>query len=188
MSRTITWQRLDYGVWRATWAAATAPYRIYRDGVLIESAQYDEELQDDATTEQTEWLFVEADTIAPPNVEVLSSTDGEAVSVRYPSRLTLQWRGHEDDDEYVIEQYESAAWAEVARVLGDGERYYRYETLSQDDGSTAQFRVQARDARGTESLRAAMTVEHVCIPAPPTFTMTWASTGSTGELTFTVTT
>lgn len=148
--------------WRYSWAATTAPYRVYLRGALI------------ATTAAVEYDIEEAGaTDEPPILEILDATEGAAETVTYPHHAVLQWRGDETASIYRVQEYIESAWTTRETVLETGVGYYHYTTEQLADVSTHLWRVQAIDDYNNASAALAFSVRIARNPDAPDITVTY---------------
>lgn len=149
-----------------SWSCAlsgTAPWRVYKDGVLLETVAF------------TPFVVEGTDTEEPPAVEVLDATDTQTPDMlAYPQFARLQWRGYATADYYKVERYESGAWGAVATVRETGRGYYAYTTPVLPDGTEVDYRITAIDEGGNASTAAEMKITLHRNPDPPSITATYA--------------
>lgn len=156
MPLTPTCQRMGNTSWKYEWAG-TAPYDVYKDGMLVLDQSDLVSLVVNGSNRHT-----------PPAIEIFDADDTTTPqSVLYSPRMRMQWRGQADADLYIIQEYVSAAWTDRQKVRENGQGYYNFTTTPLPDGSAAQWRVLAQDARGHRSDAINFTVTICRNPAPP---------------------
>jgi len=165
---TVT--RQGAGAWLFT-ATGTANFKWYKDGLEIaETAD--------------EYLRIDNGADEPPQLECLDSTEGSSTpnSVTYAPYAVLQWRRSSNATGYKVEAYESAAWTHKAWIYQhDDMAYYRYETRTLTDVTTAQWRVIPVDAQEREGNPIQMDFFVCRQPDTPSVSYTYDS--GTGEVT-----
>jgi hypothetical protein len=136
------------------------PYRIYQDGVLI-------------ATQTAASLVVQAPASQVPVFEILDDADA-VPQPGYPAYSILSWTLDDDVSLYRIEEYDGAAWNEVATVSPDRTSSFQsWQSETLDDLSTTQYRVLGIDAAGNEGTPTTFTVFMVRHPDAPDVEMTF---------------
>lgn len=165
LSQTV--EKLGTGVYRYTYSG-TSPYRVYRDGVLW------------TTTNDATLVLQSEDDEEPIALEILDSLEtDDPLSITNPPILKIVWRGNEDTQYYLIEQYVAAVWTEVGRIIECGDGYYVWTSQALSDLSTEQFRVKAINARGVTSLAITHSTFVVRNPETPMIDATYTSSSNT---------
>lgn len=162
-------QKIGAGAWRYTFTG-TAPFTVTSRGQQILVTSDSEEVT----------VTGDADSIEPPPIEVYDST-GSAATLQqtlYPPRVTIQFRGRTTNAYYVVSQYISGQWTQIATVLEDGRGYYDVVTPYAVTGEY-QFRVTPYDESETAGIPLDFEVSHFTNPEPPELTYTYnAGTGN----------
>lgn len=94
----------------------------------------------------------------------------------FPGAVTLAWYANPATASYRIEQYDGAAWNEVATIQNDGRVYYRWESTTQPDGVVAQFRIIPTGTNGNDGSPSPFTVLVVRYPDPPAVSYSYSAT------------
>lgn len=153
---------------RYTWTG-TAPYDIWQDGELVS------EQQDLA-------IFVaqDVDAATVPAIEIRdANSTGDPESLKYSSRIRMQWRGQTDAEYYRIERWDGSAWDPKQVAFEGGSGYYTYTTPAEEDGVEAEWRIVTVDSNGYESTAIEHTETVVANPRPPVVEVTYdAGTGN----------
>lgn len=159
------------------WSAVNGPFRIYSNGLELagqtanEAGGYDD----------TEFSIDASDASEPPALEVLDSTEtDEPLSLQYPPRLVIQWRGDIYADHYRVEQYVSGAWTLRRRVPEQELGYYTFTSDLLADGSHL-FRVLSVDPYGNLSTARTQDISFAGTPLPPSISLSYSA--GTGDLT-----
>ncbi|MEN6536338.1 MAG: hypothetical protein ABFD89_21960 [Bryobacteraceae bacterium] len=155
--------QLGAGLWSLSWTSTVgAPYRVYRDGVLV------------STQEATEFL-VSVDDGDSPLIEVLDA-DTVNPTDAHPPNLILGWQRDADAVQYLIEEYSGGAWVARDRIVPvSGSEWLTYSTGTLADVTSHQWRIKPIDAAGNSGTVLAFTVLMVRYPDPPAVTFTYAS-------------
>jgi hypothetical protein len=99
----------------------------------------------------------------------------------YSPRVTIQWRGIQRSDSYVVERLtgsgSSAVWEERRHINETGRGYYSFLSDPLEDAASHQFRVIALDYVGNESDPISFTMFMVRNPAPPVVSVSINSSG-----------
>lgn len=166
-----TVEKVGYQKWKFSWAATTSPYRIYADGVLVDTitdAEYE--------YEQTGFTNVQ------PNVQVLDANDTDPSDiVAYPWRISMQWRWVEEAESYQVDEYDSGTWKKRGVVREDDSGYYTFESPSLEDVTSSQWRVRAIDAYGNYSSALSFEFFIARNPDPPDVDLSYSN--DTGNVT-----
>jgi hypothetical protein len=164
--------KVGAGAWRYAWTG-TAPFTVTALGRTILDAS-------EVTSTVLQWDDGETHT-EPPALEVYDSTeDADALSqTLYPPVVTLQFRGRATNLYYVIQQWDGAAWDEIATLNEDGSGYYRYDSPYWITGAY-QVRVIPYDQSGTAGIPLTFSIFHNTAPAPE---LTYSYNDATGDLT-----
>lgn len=151
----VTATRRADGGWSFTFPVGLAPYRVLLDGKEIDTTE----------TESYEFLRSGYDDEAPPLEFVSAEATGDGE--RYPPYVRLQWRGLQNADAYLVEQYVSSAWATRVTLRENGSGYYSWSSLAQTDGDATQWRVSALSPKQSAGTPISFTFTIVRNPAPP---------------------
>lgn len=137
------------------------PYRVYQDGVLV-------------STQTTNTITVNAPTGQIPVFEILD--DVAAVpQPGFPAYVYLSWELDLDAVFYLIEKF-NGAWEEQATIAADLTRSFQsWQSPSQTDLSTTQWRVTGIDAAGNLGTPTTYSVLMVRHPDTPTVAMSFNS-------------
>lgn len=152
--------RLDPGSWRFTWPVGTPPYGVWYASRLLATVATETYDYDKGDHEDT-----------PPGLEIVNAGDVAKNSL-HMAYMLLQWRGNQNADFYIVEQYISGVWTVVATVPEDARGYYRWRSPALDDVTTYQFRVSATDVVGNMGTAITFTTEVCRVPAPPRVVVT----------------
>ena len=151
------------GSWLYTWTAGSPEYRIYLDGVLID------------TTSAQEYEFYGAGyDNTPPPIEITSSGI-TAETELYRAVAVLQWRYVDGAFEYWVQKYTGGAWVQQSRIPEIGAGYYKFVTPIQDDCTETSWRVLAVDENGIEGDAVIFTFTLARNPDEPDITMSYDS-------------
>lgn len=132
--------RQPVGSWLFTWPVGTSPYSVYLDGVRLANGLTVESFEFVNTFE----YFDEA-----PPLEILNAGD-PVENLLFPPRFTLQWRGLQNATAYIVEQFLSGSFKEVANIMENATGYYKWKSNALADGDLHQFRVIAVDVQNNE--------------------------------------
>ena len=168
-----TCQRVGAIAWRYSWSG-TGPFLLRSPDIFTPS---------EATTETSrilEWGPLYSDTGEPPILEVLDAagTTADFIHGEYPNQMRMQWRASTFADMYVVQNYStgSSAWADVRTFPESGAGYYFHETSGLAHGSSASFRVLAKDLDGNESNPLPFAIDYwVTVPGAPRVQGTYSS-------------
>lgn len=168
-SLDLTVEQRHARLWRISWADTGDVVYIWRNGVLIESAQ---RTWKDFTVPAGETLVIEvfddaADSPAPG----------------YYGRLLIEWDFIADAAHYRIDQwdFDDEEWDAGPSVPETGAGHYRYETLYLADATNARFRVVPVGANGIDGYPKQVDALIVRIPDRPGATLTYSA--ATTEIT-----
>lgn len=142
---------LHYLEWRA--AAAGGPYRIYRNGILIDE------------TSGTS-IHVHSGSRESVLIEVIADPDGIPIEVN-PSRIDLRWAATAATKLYRIEKFVDAAWVTVGSRAEDGSSAYSFRSESLADDTTHEFRVVPVGDNGNDGTPATLDKKVIRHPDAP---------------------
>jgi hypothetical protein len=149
------------------------PFDLYVDGVLQSQNMLFADPVSGHTTNEEYWYF-NGDAYEPDAAELRDAdSTGTAESVLYPPYLILQWRGDDDAESYLIQQYVDSAWSDIANVAEDNKGYYQYQTVALTDATTHQWRVLPVDHYGNEGTPVQFDMFLVRNPDTPSYAVTW---------------
>lgn len=155
------------GLWLLTWTSDVgAPYRVYRDGVIV-------------STQESAEYYASVDDGDVPVIEVLDA-DTESPSDAHPPKILLGWQRDADAVWYLVEEYSGGEWTERARIVpaslpGVSPAWLAYSTGTVADVTSHQWRVTPYDAAGNAGTALSFTTLMVRYPDPPAVTFSYDS-------------
>lgn len=159
-------EQLGPNTWRLNWTSdeVDPTYWVYLDGVLV-------------STQTTEEFELQTEGAYAPVVEVLDAAD-DVPSDAHPGILRLGWLPDADAAQYLVQQYDGAAWDTIATLAADASRpWWHYDTPGLADETTHTWRVLPVDAAGNQGTAVQFVALMVRHPDPPKVTFTYDGAG-----------